>query len=390
MPTLRLIESDDGWWCTLPGKAAHLPQEAVAAGSLVPEARAALDAQGFFASSSPVFGLTVLTATSCNLGCAYCFQNVNETTKNPFAPARIARRLLTQEDVVRVASFVQQRMHTLGIQRLSLLLFGGEPLLNPQACLGLLGALQLRGLADAEMISNVVLLRPSLARKLEDAGLRRIQVTFDGARTEHDGTRVDHTGSGTYDKILTNVADAASCTELAWHFRVNASHHNLDGIEDLIDDLASLPLGQPPTLHLALIDDVGVGYDNHLRYAAELTDRFTSLIDRAFDHGLHVRVMGAPVSDCPYCGQFAGGSGAVVNADGTLASCWETAGRPEWTVGDIHNGYLPDSDITDKWVACRHEAQGHGTPEDSRGFYDSLDAFILDRTYRPQRQHAIP
>ena len=127
MRTVRLIENADGWWCTLNGKAAHLPKGAVAAGSLVPQARAALEAKGFFATSEPIFGLTVLTATSCNLGCAYCFQNINETTENPFAPARIARRLLAQEDVSRITSFTQQRMNTLGFNRLFLLLFGGEP-----------------------------------------------------------------------------------------------------------------------------------------------------------------------------------------------------------------------------------------------------------------------
>lgn len=385
MPTVRLIESADGWWCTLNGKAAHLPKEAVAAGSLVPQAREALETKGFFATSEPIFGLTVLTATSCNLGCAYCFQNVNETTENPFAPARIARRLLAQEDVSRIASFAQQRMDTLGFNRLFLLLFGGEPLLNPQGCLGLLDALQPLGLDSAEMISNAVLLRPALARQLNDAGLARIQVTFDGSRPEHDVTRVDHAGRGTYDKILANVSDADACTELAWHFRVNASHHNLDGIENLIDDLASLRLQQPPTLHLAFIDDVGVGYHNHLRYTAELTSRFTSLINRAFDHGMDVPVMGVSVADCPYCGQFAGGSGAVINADGTLASCWETAGRPEWVVGNIHTGYLPEAQIANKWVACRHEAQEHGDAEHSRRFYDSLDSLILDRTHRPTR-----
>ncbi|MDI1462213.1 radical SAM protein [Catellatospora sp. KI3] len=384
--SIRLIPADDGWWCVTGPRVARLPMEAVVDGVLVEEARAVLDQNGFYAPPARPFGVTVLTATSCNLGCAYCFQNSGPAQASPFAPPRIKRALLSDNTISLISGFVQERMQQLSFDSLTVLLFGGEPLLNPTGCLGILRALQPLGMVHAEMISNTVLLRPHLAAQLHAAGLRRIQVTFDGARTEHDHTRIDHRGDGTYDRIMTNIrAAAAAVPELEWHYRVNISHHNIDGIELLIDDLAQLPTSKPASLHLALIDDVGVGYENTVFYSTGLAERFLGLISRAMDRGLHVPVMGTSVADCPFCGEFAGGTGAVVNADGTLYSCWETAGRPEWAVGTVTEGYLPDADINDRWVACDYAAASHGDNAEVRKFYDRVDAYILDRTHRPQR-----
>ncbi|MFJ8686493.1 radical SAM protein [Micromonospora wenchangensis] len=381
--TMRLVHAEDGWWCLAAGKVAHLPTEAVEAGELTTEARNALHPHGFFEPATRPYAVTVLTATSCNLGCSYCFQNVGGSAANPFAPQRIARSLLNKETIREAAAFVQLRMHELSFDDVSLLLFGGEPLLNPQGCLGILRALQPLGLTHAEMISNTVLLRPRLARDLYDAGLRRIQVTFDGGREQHDQIRVDHRGGVTYDRILQNVQDAGDATELDWHFRVNISHHTLAGVSALIDDLAALNLPQSASVHLALIDDIGIGYENKISCDASLAKQFIGLVDHAFDAGLTVPVTGNSLKDCPFCGEFAGGTGAVINADGTLFSCWETAGRTDWAVGDIRNGYLPNDQIKHRWVACDYAAASHGRADEVRAFHDAIDAHILGRTYRP-------
>ncbi|KUL53267.1 radical SAM protein [Streptomyces sp. NRRL S-1521] len=381
----RLIPSENGWWYVSPRKVALLPPEAAREGRLTQQAEEELIKRGFFTTAEPPFAVTVLTATSCNLGCSYCFQNTeaSQTASNPFAPARIPRRLLVQEGVERIADFVQERMSAIGADRLSLVLFGGEPLLNPSACTELLRRLKPLGLSNAQMISNVVLLTPQIASELSHAGLRRIQVSFDGHRADHDRARVDHKGSGTYDRILRNITQASQASGMKWQFRVNVSHRNLKGLDRLIEDLSSLPLRQPADLDLALIDDVGVGYDNDLSYGDALADRFIELIDLAIDSGLSVPVIGTPLSSCPFCSGFAGTTGAVINADGTLYSCWETAGRAEWAVGTVSDGYLPDDQIKNKWVACDYAAESHGSSEKAKRFFQKIDSHILNRTYSP-------
>ncbi|CAM5562361.1 4Fe-4S cluster-binding domain-containing protein (plasmid) [Streptomyces viridifaciens] len=383
MGEARLFASEDGWWYADHPKVAHLPVGAVENGSLVKEARQILEQGGFFSPRKMPFGLTVLTATSCNLGCPYCFQNTAPADESvtPFAPPRISRRLLAQDDVSRIATFAQERMNLLGFDSISLVIFGGEPLLNPKGCLALLKQLRPLGLAESMMISNCALLTPSLARQLDDEGLQRIQVSFDGHRADHDGTRFDRKGAGTYDRIMKNVGRAMQETSLAWKVRVNVSHHNLEGIPRLIDDLANLPIAQSSVSFApALVDDHNIGYENHLSYE-NLADKFIEMVDLAFDAGLAVPVLGVPVSKCVHCSGFAGASGAVVSADGTLYSCWETAGKPEWTVGNISDGYLPEQKIKDRWVACDAAPKPHGTKEQRKNFYDTVDNHILARTH---------
>lgn len=384
-PGIRLLRGSDCWWVVRDGTFARLPTHAATEGlygvALVPEAYTALDDQQFFAESpDSTYAVTVLTATACNLGCAYCFQNTAPPEEGSYAPPRIATAILNSKRVEQVAAFVQRQLNRLGLRDCSLLLFGGEPLLNPIGATAMLRAMQPFGLIEAEIITNGVLLTQSLAVKLTDAGLRRVQITFDGTRETHDRIRVTRNGRATYDHILRNVTAAAESTNLSWHFRINISHRNFDGLERLIDDLGkAVPPGRT-SLHLALIDDTGLGYDNTISYTSECADRFIALNNRAISHGMTIP-MSKPLSACPYCSVFGGDRGVVINADGTLYSSWETVGREDWIVGDITNGYLPHEIIRPRWVTCNYDSKAHGTNEQTRQFFDRIDAAALDSMY---------
>lgn len=169
---IRIIPTNDGWWCTAPGQAALLPPDAYIDGQLVEEARSALAAHGFFRDKVTEFSVTVLTATTCNLGCAYCFQNLEQGAKNPYAPPRIKASMVDETAIANIHAFVRRRMRTLGLSKLSVLLFGGEPLLNLDGCTKLLSSLNPLGMHRAHMVTNAVLLRPNVAQQLQEAGPR--------------------------------------------------------------------------------------------------------------------------------------------------------------------------------------------------------------------------
>lgn len=68
----------------------------------------------------------------------------------------------------------------------------------------------------------------------------------------------------------------------------------------------------------------------------------------------------------------------MISADGTLASCWETAGKPDWEVGTAASGYLPADATRDRWIACEDL---YRYDEDTRvlaRFRDDVDATLLD------------
>lgn len=396
---LRLIRGGDCWWALFGSKVARLPLRAVLPvdaplpggggrglidverhRSLSAAAAAALSSAGFFDLPRPDnYAVTILTATACNLGCNYCFQNTAMAAAGSHAPPRIKDAAIDDEVVEATVGFVARQQAAANLSTVSVLLFGGEPLLNVAGCRRILSRLQGLGLIDAEIVTNAVLLNPRIARELFRVGLRRVQVTFDGARAFHDHVRVTRNGRPTYGTILRNVhAAAREVPQLAWNFRVNVSHHNIDGLGSLVDDLAGITrLARQVTFHLALIDDTGLGYENHVGYDEELASTFISTNRAAIQAGMRIPPS-QPLSHCPYCSVTGGTHGAVINGDGSLYSCWENAGREDWIVGHVASGYADATTVAQRWVACDFDIKSHGSPEATRSFLDRVDAAALD------------
>jgi uncharacterized protein len=375
----RLIKGADNWWFLGPGGIAKiLPHHLDPAGELLPSAEAHLRAAGLYETPAPsVYSLTVLTSTDCNLGCAYCFQNTGQDPTGGSRPPRITHSRLTSESIGKVLDFAGQQMAAEGFQRLSIMLFGGEPLLNLKGAKELLTRAADYGMKSASMISNGVLLTPVVARELADRGLRSVQITFDGDQADHDGIRVRRSGGGTFDVIIDNIVRASEATALRWNLRVNVSHLNHAGVDTLIDRLAERV--DPARCHLAFarVGDVGVGFANELLHEDQLISSFIGWNRKALQRGFATASPKA-VPVCQACSYKNGQYGAVVNADGTLYSCWETSGRPGFQVGSIEQGYLPDEATEGRWLTCLDKYQFSEETSTREAFGDLVDAALLD------------
>lgn len=375
-PRERIIRGANGWWFLGPGGMARLGANHLTdLGQLRESARQHLAAKGLLtAPDYRTYSLTVMTSTDCNLGCAYCFQNTAQDPTGGSRPPRIAHSRLTSETIGRILDFTGARMAEAGMERLRVMLFGGEPLLNPRGCRELLTRAKDVGMRKAFMTSNGTLLTPPLAKQLADLGLCNIQVTFDGDRETHDSIRVTRSGGATFDTIIENMARVSAVAPLTWMLRINISHHNVESIGAMIDQLAERLDAKRNTLDLNLVGDAGVGYDNALRFDEDLADRFHLLQRRALDAGFGL-IRPRAHTPCQACSYRDGKYGAVVGADGHLAACWESAGKPEWRVGEAGKGYDPDS--SERWTSC--EADWY---EDDRerlnAFRDAVDARLLD------------
>ncbi len=375
----RILRGEKNWWFLGPGGVARLRAgHLTAGGELRPAAERRLRESGLLSVRPPrAYSLTVLTSTDCNLGCAYCFQNTGQDPTGGSRPPRIAHSRLTPETITSILGFADRQMAAAGLDKLTLLLFGGEPLLNPRGCLELLARASDHGLSYAWMISNATLLTPSLARQLADLGLRSVQVTFDGDRGDHDQIRVRRSRGGTFDAIVRNIDRASEASTLRWTLRVNVSHHNYLGTDALIDRLAATLDPARCTIYFARVGDVGVGYANDLLHTGELSARFSGWQRRALDLGFKVSRPGADLP-CPTCGSGDGRYGAVVNADGTLSSCWETAGQPGWEVGSVTGGYQPGTQGGERWITCGDLYQYGDDQRALASFRDAVDAALLD------------
>ncbi|MEO6701390.1 MAG: radical SAM protein [Jatrophihabitantaceae bacterium] len=375
----RLIQGANHWWFLGPGGTAKVqPQHLDGAGGLTASAEAHLRKAGLFdIKAFQIYSLTVLTSTDCNLGCGYCFQNTAQDSSGGNRPPRIQHARLTSQTIDRVLEFTGRQMAEANLERLGVMLFGGEPLLNLKSCKELLTRAADYGMRSAQMISNGVLLTPLVARELGDRGLRSIQVTFDGDQADHDAIRVRRSGGGTFEAIVDNLARCQQASSVRFDLRVNVSHHTRAGVRQLIERLAGRLDPSRCSLHFSRVGDVGVGYSNELLHSGQLAAEFISWNRLAFELGFGISKPG-PLAACQACSYKDGRYGAVVNADGTLYSCWESSGKPGWEVGSLEHGYLAGEHTEGRWVTCQDDAQYSDDAAALVAFQDAVDAAVLD------------
>jgi uncharacterized protein len=287
-----------------------------------------------------------------------------------------------------ILDFGRRQMAERGADKLDLMLFGGEPTLYLRQCLRLLDGARPLGLVSASMITNGTRLSGAAAMALERAGLRSVQVTLDGDAEVHDRIRVTRGGRGTFDQILGNLQEASERTSLSWLLRVNLTGESIDSAEALVDRLTSRLRPEKFAIDFVRVNDSGVGFDDVVAPSPDLARRITGLYALAMAAGFR---FGLPrLKQCLACGVTGGGTGAVVNGDGTLYSCWESVGKPGYDVGSISGGYLDDEVIAPRWVSCGYEATTrHGSP-DFDAFGDALNAGLLDLLYADGRLARVP
>jgi uncharacterized protein len=381
----RLIRSGQGWWHIGNQTWTLLKPDHVAPdGTVRGDVDEVLRENGAYRPRTPrSFSLTVLTSTACNLGCGYCFQNTALDPDGGHRPLRIDRERLDMAAVDRIVEFTADRMSQAGLDKLYLLLFGGEPLLNPRACLALLERTERIGRYFATMTTNGVLLTRRLAVDLYAAGLRGVQVTFDGSREDHDQIRVRHSGSGTFDAIVHNVAQATGAAAFRWNLRINVSHRNFERIGELLGQLDGHVEPDRCTVQFAWVGDAGFGYGNELQHADEVADRFVEWSVAAVQAGYSI-ARPSMKTTCQICSVPGGRYGAVVNADGTLYSSWQSAGKRGWEVGTVDTGYTDVAEVRERWVTCGYEYE-HADSATMDRFHDSVDSRILDYLYATHR-----
>jgi uncharacterized protein len=293
------------------------------------------------------YAVTAVMTLACQARCGYCFENkvvkgraVERVSSETMKPA-----IIKQLCIFAAKMMEQQRKTTSHVE-----LFGGEPLINLRGCLELLEGMP--NLVSASMTTNGVLLTREIALELAARKLHDIQITFDGEREYHDRVRMMADGRGTYDEILRGLEAIDDLDVIPDRgLRIHVSPANIGGIHRLLDDLAARITPGKYGMNLAPLYDVGAGYDGD-----QLTnsDAEAQLFIELYQYADSLGFLTVPPAEspCSYCSGKFGAGGAVVDTNGTLVSCWDKVGRPDWSVGNIWGGYKDPTDIGHLWTAC--------------------------------------
>jgi uncharacterized protein len=177
--------------------------------------------------------ITVLTTLQCNFACDYCFQG-DHGDYNKFAEK------MSLDTAVRTAAWVEREMDRVAPEHVTLMFFGGEPLLNLPVMYYLAG--RLHGAAGSRgidlgisIITNGLLLTPEIVDRLLPFGLRGVKITLDGDRDTHDRMRPLRGGQGTFDRIVQNIRAVAD--RVAVSIGGNFDEASVDSYPALLDYL---------------------------------------------------------------------------------------------------------------------------------------------------------
>jgi GTP 3',8-cyclase len=122
--------------------------------------------------SRPLLNLRISITQRCNIHCAYCHREGEVKRANQ------SEEKMTPQEIVRIAEIAV----SLGITRIKLT--GGEPLMRPDLPQIVKGISALPGLKDLSITTNGLLLGGGLAKKLREAGLRRMNISLPSLNPE--------------------------------------------------------------------------------------------------------------------------------------------------------------------------------------------------------------
>lgn len=182
----------------------------------------------------PLGTMVLEVAQDCNLRCTYCYAEGGAYGGTPrlLTPqtARKAARLLVQEAGDREA--------------VTLVLFGGEPLLNMPAVEAAVEEVVLRSKEAGKKVQISLTTNGTLLKAETIAFLHRwkvsVAVSLDGPPDLHDTNRPDVNGQGSYAKILPHLQGLLQNSPSPVAARVTLTPDQWDRIEEVYDHLMSL------------------------------------------------------------------------------------------------------------------------------------------------------
>lgn len=185
---------------------------------------------------SPVYYLTLLPTLDCNVRCWYCFERLKKGS----------RLLPNIKDAI--LKHVRHIMREeLGIRKLSVELFGGEPLLFYQEDLHDLLREIKKIVTDAGKSFNLLLITNGINLTSQTINLLsefspHIQISIDGERNTHNKVKriPDTPQVSVYDKVMGNIMELSKLPNVYVNVRINYDDDTLPLIPSIIDSLDGL------------------------------------------------------------------------------------------------------------------------------------------------------
>lgn len=274
--------------------------------------------------NSSDMALTILPTRGCNFGCIYCYEQDRPNV------------LMNEQTEKAVVKFVCSNSN---LKRLSVVWYGGEPLLNFDSMVRLTKMFkQLNIEYSAKNVSNGYLLTKEKADLMKDLAIRNIQITFDGSEEIHNQRRFLLGGQPTYRKIMDNLKYLLSINkEITIDIRTNIDRRNKDDYNKFYQDFKSEINDKRVTMYPGFVSDLlsseCVSPEFNISEGGYKAQFILDIFDK---YGIEIKSFLPKYRrhSCVASKYFA----FVVGPEGELYKCWRMVGNQKETIGNVNDG----------------------------------------------------
>lgn len=272
-----------------------------------------------------VLHLILMPTEKCNFRCTYCYED--------FVHGRMARPMI---DGIR--KLVESRAP--GLRSLTFEWFGGEPLLEQPIIEEIQAHVQRLAVEHAplefraSMTTNGYFLSPGVLSRLIRLGVSAFQISLDGTVATHDARRRMGDGSGTFDRIWSNLLAARrSDLEFQITLRTHVDRDNHVALPDYLEMLSRELSGDDRfEVYLRPVSRLGGPNDDAIPVlGSREAEVVEDLRDRAEELGLRLSAPSGP--DACYA---AAANSFVIRSTGEIAKCTVAFQHPNNRVGRLH------------------------------------------------------
>lgn len=276
--------------------------------------------------NSSDMALTILPTRGCNFGCIYCYEQDRPNV------------LMNEQTEKAIVKFVCSNSN---LKRLSVVWYGGEPLLNFDSMVRLTKMFkQLNIEYSAKIVSNGYLLTKEKANLMKDLAIRNIQITFDGSEEIHNQRRFLLGGQPTYRKIMDNLKYLLSINkEITIDIRTNIDRRNKDDYNKFYQDFKSEINDKRVTMYSGFVSDLlsseCVSPEFNISEGGYKAQFILDIFDK---YGIEIKSFLPKYRrhSCVASKYFA----FVIGPEGELYKCWRMVGNQKETIGNVNDGSL--------------------------------------------------
>lgn len=274
--------------------------------------------------NSSDMALTILPTRGCNFGCIYCYEQDRPNV------------LMNEQPEKAIVKFVCSNSN---LKRLSVVWYGGEPLLNFDSMVRLTKMFkQLNIEYSAKIVSNGYLLTKEKADLMKDLAIRNIQITFDGSEEIHNQRRFLLGGQPTYRKIMDNLKYLLSINkEITIDIRTNIDRRNKDDYNKFYQDFKSEINDKRVTMYPGFVSDLlsseCVSPEFNISEGGYKAQFILDIFDK---YGIEIKSFLPKYRrhSCVASKYFA----FVIGPEGELYKCWRMVGNQKEAIGNVNDG----------------------------------------------------